>query len=63
MIAGALLLIVPHFGLESSPAIQGYIVTACTVGAFLGTVVVSPWALDTQVGGWLGGSVGGLVDG
>lgn len=48
VIAGALLLIVPHFGLENAPATVGAIVTACTVGAFLGTVVVSPWALDTQ---------------
>ena len=41
VIGGALLSIVPEFGLESQPWLQGLIVTATTVGSLLGTASAS----------------------
>lgn len=47
VIAGALLFIVPEFGLEARPAVKGLIVSATTVGAIVGTLAAGPTAEAT----------------
>ena len=41
VIAGALLYLVPALGLESAPGLVGLMVTACTLGAILGSCIVN----------------------
>ena len=41
VVGGALLFIVPEFGLESRPLLQGWIVTASVVGSLFGTLASS----------------------
>ena len=43
-LAGAILLIIPEFALETRPQLVGFVVSSCTIGAMVGTLVAAPFA-------------------